>query len=90
MSLLKSRETLLQNDLRLVPSSQSAVVVFVQSERLEAILYMDSIAFLGLKSSSDKKGQSYNNSPSPKRKLEEWTVEYIVDRLFFEMLEFFF
>jgi hypothetical protein len=61
--------------------------------RLGAILYMDSIVFLENKSSSCRKGQSYNNSDkSPERKLaeenvENWTIEYIVDRLFFEMLE---
>jgi hypothetical protein len=54
---------------------------------------MVSIAFLENKSSSCRKGQSYNNSDkSPERKsgeenVEAWTVEYIVDRLFFEMLE---
>ena len=31
---LSKRETLLQNDLSLVPSSQSAVVVFVPNEAL--------------------------------------------------------
>jgi hypothetical protein len=49
---------------------------------------MDNIAFLGLKSCSGKKGQNYNNSPSSKRKIEECTVEYNADRMFFEMLEF--
>jgi hypothetical protein len=49
---------------------------------------MDSIAFIEDKSSYySKDHQSYNNSSSPKKKLEEWTVEYLVDRLFFEMLE---
>jgi hypothetical protein len=48
---------------------------------------MDNIAFLGIKSSSNRKGQGHKNSPIPKRKVEEWTVEYIADRLFFEMLE---
>jgi hypothetical protein len=43
---------------------------------------MDSIAFLGLKSSSynDKNLECISND-------EDWTTEYIVDRLFFEMTE---
>jgi hypothetical protein len=44
---------------------------------------MDSISFLGLKSSSynDKNLECISDD-------EDWTTEYIIDRLFFEMLEF--
>jgi hypothetical protein len=50
---------------------------------------MDSIAFLENKSSSCRANNSDENpeSESGKENVEGWTVEYIVDRLFFEMLE---
>src|SRR5215212_10413008 len=57
--------------------------------RLEAILYMDSIAFLQNKSSSCRDNNSDRNpeSKSVEENGEGWTVEYIVDRVCFEMLE---
>jgi hypothetical protein len=54
---------------------------------------MDSIAFLEDKTYHCRKGHSYNNSDkspenkSGKENVENWTTEYLVDRLFFEMLE---
>jgi hypothetical protein len=47
---------------------------------------MDSIAFLGIKSSSYDEGLDKNLECISDD--EDWTTEYIVDRLFFEMLEF--
>jgi hypothetical protein len=56
--------------------------------RLEAILYMDSIAFLEDKTCSWAEGQCYDQEEKPaEENTEGWTVEYLVDRLFFEMLE---
>jgi hypothetical protein len=49
---------------------------------------MDSIAFLGLKSSSTDEGLDKNlECISDNENVEYWTTEYIVDRLFFEMTE---
>jgi hypothetical protein len=56
--------------------------------RLEAILYMGSIAFLGLKSSSTDEGLDKNlECISDEENVEYWTTEYIVDRLLLEMTE---
>jgi hypothetical protein len=46
---------------------------------------MDSISFLGLKSSSTDEGLDKNIERISDE--EDWTTEYIIDRLFFEMIE---